>query len=227
MPVGSLRNPLIEKHLPLVQAIARKVKKTLTAAIDYEDLVGYGSKGLVEAAERFDPTQGVTFSTFAYYRIRGAILDSLRGDPERQRVGARPDLVAVAPSRHARAANDNGRVYRPDEPTTERLSWLLSESAAVHLTSLDEIGSLPDEAAPHPDEEVERHRLAERVATALSALPEIERRVVELHYYEELSFSEIGAKLGICKPWAFRLHNKALRQLKEKLAELNDDDVAA
>ena len=71
-------NQLVEKHLSLVQAIARKVKKTLNASIDVDDLVGYGSKGLVEAAERFDPRHGVAFSTFAYYRIRGAMYDGLR-----------------------------------------------------------------------------------------------------------------------------------------------------
>src|SRR3954470_10912687 len=69
---------LIEQHLSLVQAIAGKLKRTLGRSIDFEDLVGYGSKGLVEAAERFDARQGTAFSTFAYYRIRGAMLDGLR-----------------------------------------------------------------------------------------------------------------------------------------------------
>lgn len=77
--------------------------------------------------------------------------------------------------------------------------------------ALDDIGALPDESASDPDEEIERQRLAARIATALSSLPDVERRVVELHYYDDLSFAEIGEKLGICKPWAFRLHKKALR----------------
>src|SRR6516164_7092955 len=72
------KKSLVEQHLPLVHAVARKVKRTLNAAVDLEDLVGYGSKGLVEAAERFDARQGVAFSTFAYYRIRGAMYDGLR-----------------------------------------------------------------------------------------------------------------------------------------------------
>jgi RNA polymerase sigma factor FliA len=71
-------NQLVEKHLSLVQAIARKVKKTLNASIELDDLVGYGAKGLVEAAERFDARHGVAFTTFAYYRIRGAMYDGLR-----------------------------------------------------------------------------------------------------------------------------------------------------
>ena len=74
------KSQLVEQHLSLVQALARKVKRTLgtSRAIDLEDLVAYGSKGLVEAAERFDARQGVAFSTFAYYRIRGAMYDGLR-----------------------------------------------------------------------------------------------------------------------------------------------------
>src|SRR3954454_21742355 len=72
------RDRLIEQHLSLVHAIAGKLKRTLGRSIDFEDLVGYGSKGLVEAAERFDARQGASFATFAYYRIRGAMLDGLR-----------------------------------------------------------------------------------------------------------------------------------------------------
>jgi RNA polymerase sigma factor for flagellar operon FliA len=72
------KRQLVEQHLQLVQAIARKVKKTLGASIEYDDLVAYGSKGLVEAADRYDARPGVAFTTFAYYRIRGAMFDGLR-----------------------------------------------------------------------------------------------------------------------------------------------------
>src|SRR4051794_35873052 len=72
------RDRLIAEHLSLVQAIAGKLKRTLGRAIDFDDLVGYGHRGLIEAAERFDPRHGVTFMTFAYYRIRGAMLDGMR-----------------------------------------------------------------------------------------------------------------------------------------------------
>src|SRR6187399_2930876 len=69
---------LVDKHLSLVQGIARKVKRSVGASIELDDLIGYGSKGLVEAAERFDGRAGVAFTTFAYYRIRGAMYDGLR-----------------------------------------------------------------------------------------------------------------------------------------------------
>src|SRR3954454_13471562 len=72
------RDRLVEQHLSLVQAIAAKLKRTLGRTIDFEDLVAYGTKGLLEAANRFDPSQGASFTTFAYYRVRGAMLDGLR-----------------------------------------------------------------------------------------------------------------------------------------------------
>jgi len=75
---ASDKDDLVKKHLALVEAIARKVKRTLGAAMEVDDLVGYGHKGLVEAAERFDGRAGVAFTTFAYYRIRGAMYDGIR-----------------------------------------------------------------------------------------------------------------------------------------------------
>src|SRR5262245_18600760 len=107
---------LIEQHLSLVQAIARKVKRTLGGAIDLEDLVGYGSKGLVEAAERFDPGHGVVFTTFAYYRIRGAMYDGLRtmgwysrADYARYRAGERAN-------EYLRAQADREAAARTEAP---------------------------------------------------------------------------------------------------------------
>jgi len=222
------RNEVIERSLPLVKSIAARLRQAHGLSASFDDLYALGIDGLLQAAARFDPARGVAFTTFAYYRIRGAILDSLRRDPERARLAAPGAVVPARPrvSVQIEAANDNGRAEAPSAGAMEHIAWLFADSATVQITSLDEVGSLPDESALHPDEEIERHRVAERVSAALSGLPETERRVVELHYYEELSFAEIGARLGICKPWAFRLHNRALKQLKEKLAELQDADDA-
>jgi RNA polymerase sigma factor for flagellar operon FliA len=222
------RNEVIERSLPLVKSIAARLRQAHGLSASFDDLYALGVDGLLQAADRFDPARGVAFTTFAYYRIRGAILDSFRRGPQRAPLVAPRAAASARPSAGAliEAANDNGRADDRSAAHADRITWLFAESAAVHLESLDELGALADESALHPDEEIERHRVAERVAAALSSLPETERKVVELHYYEELSFSEIGAKLGICKPWAFRLHNKALKQLKEKLAELSDTDDA-
>lgn len=223
---STARNEVIERCLPLVKSITARLRLSHGRGASFDDLYEIGIDGLMQAADRFDPARGASFTTFAYYRIRGAILDSLRRGPLRPSIGvAQAEAsVAVETLGHVMAANDNGRFDGRSEPPKRNLIWQLCEPVLAHQVPLEDINALADDSAPHPDEELERQRLAERVVAAISTLPEMERRVVELHYYEELSFAEIGKKLGICKPWAFRLHNKALRQLRERLAELSDDD---
>jgi RNA polymerase sigma factor FliA len=215
---SSVSAEVIERSLPLVKSIAARLRRAHSLSASFEDVYALGVDGLLQAAERFDPTRGVAFTTFAYHRIRGAILDSLRRDPERGSGAPARVAAGVASSIGASlvAANDNGRATV--RLGADRAGWIFAETSVHHLGTIEELASLPDEALPPPDEEVERQRVEKRVSDALSALPETERKVVELYYYEELSFAEIGEKLGICKPWAFRLHRKALERLKVQLA---------
>jgi RNA polymerase sigma factor FliA len=227
----SPRSEVIERCLPLVKSITARLRLAHGLNAPFDDIYEIGVDGLMEASERFDPARGVAFTTFAYYRIRGAILDSLRRDPERLFTASGHRATSTAAngaSAQLHAANDNGSAGGAIRaPEAEHGTWRFSDPETVLLASLDELGSLPDETAPHLDEEVERRWLAKRIQAALGELPEIERRVIELHYYEDLSFSEIGAQLGICKPWAFRLHNKAIRQLRQELGELAGLALAA
>jgi RNA polymerase sigma factor FliA len=218
---SATRGEVIERTLPLVKSIAARLKQAHGLAAPFEDLYGLGVDGLLRAAERFDPTRGVAFTTFAYYRIRGAILDSLRKDPDRIQIAARAKPAAGVRSRRSlEPANDNGRAageaVAPDEP------WALVETTVLRVHAVEDAGSLSDDEAPAVDEQVERRSVEARVAAALARLPQMERRIVEMHYYADLSFAEIGARLGICKPWAFRLHARALRQLKASLAGLGE-----
>src|SRR5438046_1214586 len=136
------KNQLVEQHLGLVQAIARKLKKTLGARIDYDDLVAYGSKGLVEAADRFDARPGVAFTTFAYYRIRGAMFDGLRtmgwysrADYARYRAEERANEYLQS---HAeRAAAGEAPAARPDAAgALAEIAEILGGVAAIHRTTL-------------------------------------------------------------------------------------------
>jgi RNA polymerase sigma factor for flagellar operon FliA len=237
--VGSPRNPLIEKHLPLVQAIARKVKKTLTATIDYEDLVGYGCKGLVEAAERFDPTQGVTFSTFAYYRIRGAMFDGLRtmgwysrSDYARYRAEERANELLQAQvdresaqrsaaAREPAGAGSGRAADSPSETSTalESVAEILAGIATVHITSLEAAASVADESLPAPDAEIDNGRLGLRVRGAIQRLPARERQLMELYYFAGKNLEEAGAEMGLSKSWACRLHARAIHLLRDALVD--------
>jgi RNA polymerase sigma factor for flagellar operon FliA len=222
-------NRLVEQHLSLVQAIARKVKKTLNASIEIDDLVGYGSKGLVEAAERFDARHGVAFTTFAYYRIRGAMYDGLRAmgwysraDYARYRAEERANeyLRNRADREGAAEAQGPATSQRGDKDATlAEVNEILSGIATVHITSLEAASSVPDESLPAPDVAVESRRMSRRVREAVSALPEKERRLMELYYFADKNLEEAGAELGLSKSWACRLHARAVDLLREALDE--------
>lgn len=218
---------LVEKHLSLVQALARKVKKTLNASVEVDDLVGYGSKGLVEAAERFDPRHGVAFTTFAYYRIRGSMYDGLRAmgwysraDYARYRVEERANeyMRSLADREGAARAEAGAGALsgKPGDPAAAlaEVSEILSSVATVHITSLEAAATVPDESLPPPDTAVENQRLSRRVRQAVAALPDKERRLMELYYFADKNLEEAGAELGLSKSWACRLHARAVELLR-------------
>src|SRR3954469_7721506 len=144
------RDQLIQQHLSLVQSVARKLKKQITARVEFDDLVGYGSKGLVEAAERFDARHGVAFTTFAYYRIRGAMYDGIRtmgwysrADYARYRAEERAnEYLKNRADREGAARAESpaapGAGAKPDAGTTlASVAEVLSGIATVHITSIE------------------------------------------------------------------------------------------
>jgi RNA polymerase sigma factor for flagellar operon FliA len=219
VPALSANKEVIERSLPLVKSVVARMRLAHGLRASFDDLYAAGVTGLLEAAERFDPTRGVAFTTFAYYRIRGAILDSQR--TERGHSVARSSsfvqLFAVA---EQRPANTNA-VGSPERDGAGG-GWAFTTSDPVQLVPFEVLDDMQDVSAPHPDEEIEQKWRSERVRRALATLPELERRVLELHYYDDESFSGISAQLGMCKPWAFRLHERALTMLRDALGECGD-----
>ena len=237
MSAAREKNLLIEKHLPLVQAIARKVKKAVSATIDFEDLVGYGAKGLVEAAERFNPAQGVSFGTFAYYRIRGAMFDGLRtmgwysrADYARYRAEERSNELLRARAERDAAERDAAS-RQPGAPSASAgagasaaqalasIGEILAEVATVHITSLDAAARISDDRLPSPDATIDSGRLGQRLRAAIQRLPERERQLMDLYYYGSRNLEEAGADLGLSKSWACRLHARAIQLLRDALAD--------
>ena len=231
---ASDKDGLVEKHLPLVQGIARKVKRTLGAAIEVEDLVGYGCKGLVEAAERFDGRAGVAFTTFAYYRIRGAMYDGIRAmgwysraDYARYRAEERAnqylqtqaDKEGAARAQNPQAAGS----AKPDAgETLASVAEVLSGIATIHITSIEAASRVADESLPAPDAAVDTVRLSRRVREALTTLPEKERQLMQLYYFGEKNLEEAGAELGLSKSWACRLHARAVDLLRQAMNDAID-----
>jgi RNA polymerase sigma factor FliA len=231
---ASDKDELVEKHLPLVQGIARKVKRTLGAAIDVEDLVGYGCKGLVEAAERFDGRAGVAFTTFAYYRIRGAMYDGIRAmgwysraDYARYRAEERANQYLQTQADQegaARAQNPEaaGTAKSDAGETLANVAEVLSGIATIHITSIEAASRVADESLPAPDAAVDTVRLSRRVREALTTLPEKERQLMQLYYFADKNLEEAGAELGLSKSWACRLHARAVNLLRQAMDDALD-----
>jgi RNA polymerase sigma factor for flagellar operon FliA len=219
------KNQLVEQHLGLVQAIARKVKKTLGARIELDDLVAYGSKGLVEAAERYDARPGVAFTTFAYYRIRGAMFDGLRtmgwysrADYARYRAEERANEYLQSHSDRPATASGASQAADAGEALAA-VAQVLSGVAAVHITSLEAAATVADTTFAAPDARIDLGRLGTRVREAVTKLPEKERRLMELYYFEEKTLEEAGGVLGLSKSWACRLHARAVDLLRAAMAD--------
>lgn len=223
------RDRLIEQHLSLVQAIAGKLKRSLGKTIDYDDLVGYGSKGLIEAAERFDPAHGVVFTTFAYYRIRGAMVDGLRtmgwysrADYARYRAEERAneylqsESAREAADKQANPAGESTDVAK----TLDGIASILGGIATVHITSLEAAATKADESLPPADATIDDARMSVRVRAAIKTLPEKERRLMEMYYFDEKNLLEAGVALGLSKSWACRLHARAVNLLREAIGEV-------
>lgn len=218
------RDRLINEHLGYVKAIAAKEKKSLSPRLDLEEMVAYGHRGLVEAAERFDPARGVAFTTFSYYRIRGAIYDGLRqlGWLSRSQYGR---FRAAANSYMENQCDREQAVQgQPSsgQDNIQDLAETLNDLATIFLTSLgDRPQNEPADIRTQDScQALECKETNEAVRNALIKLPEKERRIIELHYFQDLSLLEAGKRLGLSKSWSSRLHARAVRLLARELDHL-------
>jgi len=211
----------------MVEALAVKVRQQVSKNLEVPELVGYGTQGLLEAAERFDDQAGVRFSTFAYYRVRGAIFDGIREMQALPRhVYARARMAERAhEALENLAERERGAGPGAPAPTVEDdvrgLHDAMAQVVASYVTSFE---ALVDEGA----EFVEDQELAEdvllarethgRVAKVIAALPEKERHFIQKHYFEGKNLMEAGKELGLSKSWASRLHARALALIRDGLS---------
>jgi RNA polymerase sigma factor for flagellar operon FliA len=223
-PVDQKR--LAERHLPLVRSLAMKLKDQMPGHLALEDLLGYGSAGLMEAAERYDPSRDIAFSTFAHYRIRGAMVDGLREMGGLSRAVVRRNRAAALADEYLENARQReagadpalrarARAGASTADTLRTLSEHVTGLTTIVMVSLDSEFS-PDSADLQADEELDRVNytwLAPRVKQALDQLPERERRLMEDCYFGDLCIKEAGEKQGLSKSWASRLHARAIKRL--------------
>ena len=219
-PVAKDQRRLVDDHIPFVRSIARKLREQVPM-VEFDDLVGFGMQGLLEAAQRYDDRHGVAFTTFAYYRVRGAMFDGLRS------MGWLP-RSEYARVRFEEKANSyiKSQAERPAEPGSQNqveervkdLASALGGIAAVFVTMLDQRDEqqLPDERPP-PPELIERQQMARRVRRVMQRLPDKERFLIEQYYYHDQTLEQVGASMGLSKSWTSRLHARALALLREEL----------
>lgn len=214
----SRRDELILEHLPLVRHILGKLAAQLPPGVDLENLESAGVLGLVEAATSFDPDRGNQFNTFAYLRIRGAILDELRRNcPLPQQMLERAALVRRAhkelppPVTIEALAAATGL---SDDEVADCLAALRMTRMAS-LGTVDTVGTRLDDRQARPDVQAERAELGRLLAEAIEALPERARLVVTLYYREDLRLKEIGQVLRLSESRVSRLLNAALFDIGE------------
>jgi len=219
------RARLIEAHADLSRKAAAMIFPRVKQHVEFDELVSLGNAGLAEAASRYDPAKGASFSTFAWYRVKGSIVDGLRKNTTLpKRVWAK--LVALrAASEYLenRLERDAGAASRGSKPAegAEALAQLKQAMSAIrtmYLTSLDTLradkGFEPVADTAPPGDKLDTIKLTARLADALQRLPERERALVTKHYYEGKNLLEAGAELGISKSWASRLHAQAVDRLR-------------
>jgi RNA polymerase sigma factor FliA len=229
------RERLVVAYAPLVKYVAGRMGSALPAHVEEADLISYGLGGLISAIERFDPGRDIRFETYAMARIRGAIIDELRTldwVPRSVRARAR-ELERVNTKLEARlhrAPTDEEMAVELSIPVKELQDALLKIANSTTV-ALDELWPMPDatgdrvslldtladDGAEDPQALVERSGFRDRVADAIVALPEREKVVIALYYYENLTLKEIGEILGVTESRISQLHTKAVLRLRSKL----------
>lgn len=233
------RERLVIAYAPMVKFVAGRLASGLPPHVDEADLISYGLVGLIGAIERFEPERGIKFETFAMTRIRGAIIDELRSldwVPRSVRARAREIEEAQARLEHelhrvpteAELAQKlgtteqglrsslldiaNSSVYALDE------LWAISDSSGDQVSLLDTIS---DPNAPDPQEAMAGSEIRERLADAVSSLPEREQLVIALYYHEGLTLREVGEVLGVTESRVSQIHTKAIMRMRSQLQRID------
>lgn len=223
-----IKEELIIKYMPLVKVIAGRMAIYFGSNVEYDDLVSYGSLGLLDAIEKFDYQKGVKFETYAYNRIKGAIIDNIRDQdwvPRSVRQKAKEiERAFIEIEKEGKIATDQEVAQKIGVSIEEyqKLKEKINSGMIVSLENFLEqnyeikIGGLEDFTS-HPDVFVENEELKEILRKEIESLAENERMVITLYYFEELSIKEISKIMGVSESRISQLHTRALLKLRSKL----------
>ena len=231
---GEIEDEQIAELLPMVHKIAKRVVIYLKPPLSFEDMVSAGTVGLVRAARDFDPSHQAEFKTYAYIRIKGAILDELRGwsfmpDNLRKRIRMAQQLSRKITEQTGTAPADTELAEKLGI-TVEELYETLENARAQHFISLDGFGEdspvlsnlLTSSHTIAPEEKIEREELIEKLTEAIRQLSERRRQVILLYYHQQLTMKQIAEILEITESRVSQLHASALFNLSVKLRQWKD-----
>jgi RNA polymerase sigma factor for flagellar operon FliA len=236
--LGAQRDQMLLEHLPTVRYLARRIHERLPQHVELDDLISAGVVGLIDAFSKFDHTKKVQFKSYAQFRIRGAILDSLRTldwSPRELRRKGRAVEEAIRS-----VTQKLGRV--PTEPEIacemelglDAYQQLLGELKGLEIGSLhlertedsgdEELSYIPGSPDEDPLFRCLQGEMKQRLTDAIDVLPDKERMVLTLYYYEELTMKEIGLTLGVVESRVSQIHSSAVVRLRAALAGLRPDN---
>lgn len=234
------REQLILEYVGLVKYVAGRLAIGLPSSVDVDDLHGYGVFGLMDAIDKYDLDRGIKFESYAISRIRGAMIDGLRAvdwAPRSVRRKAREleTTVSLLESRLGRSATD-AEIAEAMDVSLNEYYRTLEEVQVAALTSLDEffndgqsdnerlriVDTIANSDAENPEIGPELEAVRDTLAAAIDQLPEKERVVIALYYYEGLTLKEIGKVLGLTESRISQLHTRAIIRLRGRLEQIRD-----
>jgi RNA polymerase sigma factor for flagellar operon FliA len=225
--VGSeARDRLLVAHTGLVRYLAHRIGSRLAGPIDFDDLVGDGILGLMEAIDRFDPAHGVLFKTYAESRIRGAILDGVRSRDwaprSLRRAARRLETAIVEVERRTRRTAQDEEIAAELAISVDELHALYQQAHGVrlgHMPCGEDDGIDPADTGASPLFHVEEKERREVLAQEIDHLPERERMVLSLYYERGLTLKEIGAVLDVTESRVCQIHTRAVSRLRARVGE--------
>lgn len=233
---------IILEYSPMIKYVANRIAMRLPSHIEVDDLISVGVLGLIDAIEKYDPNRGAKFKTYAEFRVRGSILDELRNldwvpRSVRQKASEMDALTNRLQGKFGRPPEDE-EIAEEMGVSMEEFFTAMNETRSVPILSLEDLGinketgeqqnlldCLMGDMEADPQTQIRLNELKKIIAEAIDALPEKERLMISLYYYEELTMKEIGEVLSITESRVSQIHSKAVFRLRTKLKSILADEV--
>ena len=230
------KEEVILRYAPLIKYIAGRIASRLPMHIDIHDMINSGVLGLIDAIEKFDPDKGVKFETYAEYRIKGAMLDSLRAmdwvPRSVRKVASMLESTHVALEKKLGRPATDEEVAKAMDVGVERFYKIINRISNISMISLEQdthnsgsrhtlLDRLVDEERSMPSDRLDNEELQGMISTNIERLPDKERTVISLYYFKELTMKEIGRRLNLTESRVSQIHTKAVSRLRGKLRKLN------